>query len=185
MRAGTFPSKPHVLFAMPPGKRPSSCDACKHSRIGCNLVSQAGDPCFNCCRRGISCTCSETPTRANHGKSSTANKRKDASIVENPRVKRPAPLRQESDGDQADPTPLPLGQASFSGTQHSITKAQQALQLHQILWNIFTTLLEPRIGLWIGGSGCPFTTSARVSIPMLTRSLLKLSSLRPLLFRGS
>lgn len=168
-------SKPHVSFVlpeMPPGKHPSSCDACKHSRIGCNVVSQAGDPCFNCSRRGISCTFRQTPTRASHTKPSAATKRKDASIVSSPRGGRPAPIKQKNGGIQVEPTPSLFGQESFSGTQHSITRAQQALQLHQILWNNFTTLLEPRIGLWIGGSCCPFTTSARVSISVLTRLLL-------------
>ena len=154
---------------MPPGKRPSSCDACKHSRIGCNVVSQAGDPCFNCSRRGLRCTVRQPPTRPSHAKSSSATKRKDAGVVGSLRRAHTAPVREENGGTQVEPAPSLFGQESLTGTQHSITRAQQALQLHQILWNIFSTLLEPRIGLWIGGSCCPFTTSARVSISVLTR----------------
>lgn len=60
--------------------------------------------------------------------------------------------------------PLVPASEPYFQAQYCITKAQQALQLHQILWNIFTALLEPRIGLWIGGSCCPFRSSKTVSL---------------------
>lgn len=46
---------------------------------------------------------------------------------------------------------------SLSGSLDSLMKHQQAWRLHYLLWNVFTAVLEPRIGLWIEDGGCPFT----------------------------
>ena len=151
---------------MPSGKRPSSCEACKHSRIGCNVLSQAGGPCFNCTRRGIRCFLRQVQNGASRSKSSAPNKDKDFNITESPRCGHSVPPREENGGILAGPIP------SLSGAQSSITRSQQALQLHQILWGIFTVVLEPRIGLWIGGCGCPLTTMTGVSILVFGQLLL-------------
>lgn len=149
---------------MPQGKPYSSCDACRHSRLGCNSRLQTGDSCFNCARKGLSCTFSQSRLRLNDPNKVPASQK------QRPNAQKNTTARATSTDSIADrPAPVTSSHltAPFLSTGlDSLSRTQQALQLHQILWNVFTTLLEPRIGLWIGGSGCPFVQSSTVGLPL-------------------
>ncbi len=152
------------------GKPPTSCDSCRHSRLGCNATLQPGQPCFNCARKGVQCVT----------KPSTSVKKRQARIVSarklsfpegtNRTVEKPSTLASAPHGDCAmalasshSLSPSSSLQPTFSITSSdSMSRSQQAQTLHDLLWNVFTSLLEPRIGLWIGGAGCPFMTSDAV-----------------------
>lgn len=159
----------HKHPAMQKLKRYSSCDPCKRARIGCNASSQGGGPCFNCTRKGIACTSiqNQRRSRPRQGGQIVAAGPSDAEEPSDESI----PVGDEPDIDNdgnvpssytsIDPAATPV-----SETQRRVTRTQQALLLHETLWNIFTSLLEPRIGLWIGGSCCPFQSTKTVSCSM-------------------
>ena len=45
---------------------------------------------------------------------------------------------------------------SFSSNEDINSRRHQALTLHHVLWDIFTSLFEPQLGLWIGNDCNPF-----------------------------
>lgn len=150
---------------MPQGKPYSSCDACRHSRLGCNSRLQAGDSCFNCARKGLNCTFSQSRIRLNDPNKVPASHKQRANAQRNT-------IARATSTDPTADHPPPVDNSHLIApllptSQDSLSRTQQALQLHQILWNVFTTLLEPRIGLWIGGSGCPFVQSSTVGLTHL------------------
>jgi hypothetical protein len=153
-----------ITIHMPQGKPYSSCDACRHSRLGCNSRLQTGDSCFNCARKGLTCTFSQSRIRLSDPNKVSASQKLRANAQRN------TTASATSTNPTADPPALVdnthLSAPLLSTSQDSQSRTQQALQLHQILWNVFTTLLEPRIGLWIGGSGCPFVQSSTVGLPL-------------------
>ena len=144
-------------------KRYSSCDACKRARLGCNASSQGGGPCFNCSRKGITCTSTQNQRRF-RPKSKGEVALVEQSVAETSSATPDAFSDERDNGPEAPTSSTPADPSIFalSETQHRVTRSQQALLLHETLWNIFTTLLEPRIGLWIGGSCCPFQSTKTV-----------------------
>lgn len=44
----------------------------------------------------------------------------------------------------------------------NINRRYKALTLHHVLWDIFTTLFEPQLGIWIGNDCNPLTRLATV-----------------------
>lgn len=78
---------------------------------------------------------------------------------------------QDSYGITAAPSPVfesfPSSYAmplSLSKSTDSLARNHQAWKLHHLLWDVFTTVLEPRIGLWIGSGGCPFAVTNSVRL---------------------
>ncbi|KIV93137.1 hypothetical protein PV10_04375 [Exophiala mesophila] len=66
-------------------------------------------------------------------------------------------------------TPSSTTPISLSTSSDSLARHLQASRLHHLLWNVFTTVLEPRIGLWIGGRACPFTAPNQSSSALSCR----------------
>ncbi|KAJ9612974.1 hypothetical protein H2200_002915 [Cladophialophora chaetospira] len=168
---------------MPQGKPYSSCDACRHSRIGCNLTFQTGNSCFNCLRKGINCTFSQSRIRLNEpNKAAASNKQRAvARALGSQRTVPAEPATDSTQAAQAVQAPAPVGNRLLGATaasreQDTLSRRQQALQLHQILWNLFTNVLEPRIGLWIGGSGCPFVESTAAPTTLISRLAITLDN---------
>lgn len=149
------------------GKPITSCDNCRRSRLGCNAANALpGHGCFNCSRRGVPCSFRVIVTSAdvkNHASSqksggifATGSAADNGSGIGADMSSGPA-----ADSDSS-PSSIP-SQALMSETLDSLARSQQALRLHNLLWNVYTSLLEPRIGLWIAGAGSPFTSSTSVS----------------------
>ena len=156
------------------GKPVTSCDNCRRSRLGCNAASQPKQPCFNCARRGVKCT--TRPGVAGSRVQAKALSMKKPDIVSGTDsqyllVEPPVSVTEMLDDcgmilidsqSLRRPSSESLQATPPLASSDSLARSQQALTLHNLLWNIFTTLLEPRIGLWIGGGGCPFISSSTV-----------------------
>lgn len=165
------------------GKGITSCENCRRSRLGCNAaLSQPDQACFNCARKGVSCTFKRSPNRIRtQTKLSASQQRLKSREVGSLSSFKPSAVA-ENPGD--DITILPEGFAEsdpsltsppmISEFSNSLSRSHQALRLHNLLWNVFTSLLEPRIGLWISGAGCPLMGMNSVS---LRGSSCRLSSL--------
>ena len=153
------------------GKPVRSCDNCRRSRVGCNAISNPGQGCFNCVRKGVKCLFRPSATSGKKAQASQGGR-----VLQNggqlPSPEPPAPFGNIHDScsmvfepstefGSSPSRSLPL--PSLSNFSDSLAKSQQALRLHHLLWNVFTTDLEPRIGLWIGHAGCPFMTTSTVS----------------------
>ena len=147
------------------GKPTTSCDNCRRSRIGCDAHLQPGQTCSNCVRKGLKCTRSGDLRNPRQWRAS-----KESSVRSVGRLPaREAPLAEhhaelEFDGILLqNSTPLPpTALPSPLNLCDTIARSQQALELHNILWNVFKSILEPRISLWISGAGCPFSHSITV-----------------------
>ena len=51
---------------------------------------------------------------------------------------------------------------SIAKKEDAIALQQQALRLHQMLWDIFTNRFETHAGIWIGSACCPFKSTYTV-----------------------
>ena len=156
------------------GKPITSCDRCRRSRLGCNAVSQNGQACYNCFRKGAKCEFTPSmPSAKSHGTINMSEIAQDlpdgvfASAVEPPALFTGAAdwgaLAEGSSETESSTSDWSLT-TSLSTVSDTMAKTQQALTLHHLLWNVFHTLLEPRIGLWMGGAACPLLTTSTVSI---------------------
>ena len=157
------------------GKPVTSCDNCRRSRLGCNVASEPKPPCFNCARKGVTCITRPGVAGARF-QAEPLSMRPPATVpVPNSQylpVEQPPPPTSDLLDDctmvlMDSQSPRRLSSESSHATSSlsscdSLAKSQQARTLHDLLWNVFATLLEPRIGLWIGGAGCPFITSSAV-----------------------
>lgn len=45
---------------------------------------------------------------------------------------------------------------AYTGTEYENNLRQKALTVHYLLWDIFTEIFEPQLGLWIGNDCNPF-----------------------------
>ena len=124
-------------------KQYKSCDECRRSRIGCDAHLYSGSPCSNCRRRAKTCS----THWLNKRKENLDKTRRGTSLAAD-LPKLPA---QERDPSEAPATP---GQ---------VERREQALRLHHTLWETFTTLFEPQLGLWIGNDCNPFKRITTVS----------------------
>ena len=155
------------------GKPITSCDDCRRSRLGCNAVLQNGQACYNCVRKGVRCGFTPRTASAKSHETIYVPERGQALLngASSPTAEPPVLFASVSNWGahsepptEVDSSPSDCSQTtSLSSTTNSLARSQQALRLHGLLWNVFTTLLEPRIGLWIGGAGCPFLTTSTVS----------------------
>lgn len=150
------------------GRPNTSCNECQRQRLGCNALLQPGRVCYNCFRRGLAC--SITPKRTATNKRRKARQVRDGQPVNTGSMPTPAvaPMTVFDDSPESDQithedspaldlfAPGYTTSASLSRSSDSLARLQQASRLHHLLWNVFTTVLEPRIGLWIGGRACPF-----------------------------
>ena len=154
------------------GKPVRSCDNCRRSRVGCNAISTLGQGCFNCVRKGVKCAFRPGATSGKGEKKAQAPQ--EGRVLQNGgQLPSPEPpfgdIHDSRDmgfepSAEFDPSPSSsLPPPSLSNFSDSLAKSQQALRLHHLLWNVFTADLESRIGLWIGGAGCPFMTTSTVS----------------------
>jgi hypothetical protein len=157
------------------GRPNTSCEECQRQRLGCNAMSQPGRACLNCLRREVVCSMRSKRTemsgltKARASKESRPSRSEAPSLVSEPTTA----LGNINGGHEVVPEPLPALASlppsitrpmSLSSTSDDLARHQQAWRLHQLLWNVFTAVLEPRIGLWIGGGGCPFTTDHPVRL---------------------
>ena len=157
-----------VPLAPAMGKPLTSCDNCRRARLGCNATLQPGQPCFNCARKGVKCmTKPSTSVTKRQARILSARPKSSGTSLAVDKPSADAPC----DDCAGAPSPVTSHSLSHSGSfqpissvvsSDSMARSQQAQTLHNLLWNVFTSLLEPRIGLWIGGAGCPFMTSNAV-----------------------
>lgn len=155
------------------GKPITSCDHCRRSRLGCNAVLQNGQACYNCLRKGAKCEVTpSTASSKHHGTINMSEIGQDLfDGVSAPAVEPPALFTGTADWSALAERPLEMDSSasdcslttSLSNISDTMAKTQQALTLHHLLWNVFTTLLEPRIGLWMRGAACPLLTTSTVS----------------------
>ncbi len=157
------------------GKPVTSCDNCRRSRLGCNVALEPKMPCFNCARRGVKCTTRPGVAGSRVQAKPLSMQQPETTPVTNsldlPADQPPPPMSDllddctivlmDSQNLSRISSELSHATSSLSSCD-SLPKSQQARTLHNSLWNVFATLLEPRIGLWIGGAGCPFITSSAV-----------------------
>lgn len=138
------------------GRSTTSCDNCRRWRLGCNAKSELDKPCYNCAHKGIQCS---NATRV--------SARRDS--VDSPSQTSTEFVAADQSGvavhvdSSFDDTLTPASTETSFSLASRLVDSQQRFRLHDLLWNIYTTLLEPRIGLWIGAGGCPFVTSDMVS----------------------
>ena len=154
------------------GKPITSCSNCRRSRLGCNANLQLGQACYNCARKGVQCELTTSTTgEKRHGKTHMPKKdRRLQNGRQQSSAEPPVTFNNMIDEDDMvlEPSTEPesplssMALASFSSPSDLLAKSQQAWRLQHLLWNVFTTLLEPRIGLWIGGAGCPFLSASTV-----------------------
>lgn len=157
------------------GRPPTSCDECHRQRLGCNAILQQGRPCFNCDRKGIVCSMRSKgerirgrtrdrvsrAARGSGGECQTAIS--DAATTLGNIHTGTDEIVSGPLSTLMSPAPSYFSPASLSRNSDDMARCQQAGRLHSLLWNVFTAVLEPRIGLWIGG-GCPFKTINPVSL---------------------
>lgn len=154
----------------------TSCDNCRRLRLGCNVASELKPPCFNCARRGVKCMTRPGVAGSRVQADQVSIAPPDTARVPNlqhlPVEQQPPPMSDLLEDCTMVLTDSQSASRPSSESSHtksslsscdSLAKSQQARTLHDLLWNVFATLLEPRIGLWIGGAGCPFITSSAVS----------------------
>lgn len=150
------------------GRPNTSCEECQRQRLGCNARLQPGRSCFNCHRKNVAC--SMKSKRTEMGGFTSARGFQDSCCLRNEassRESEPATAFHNINSSHGivpelvptmASTPLSyMRPMSLSSTSDHLARHQQAWRLHHLLWNVFTAVLEPRIGLWIGGGGCPFT----------------------------
>ncbi|OHE90788.1 hypothetical protein CORC01_13928 [Colletotrichum orchidophilum] len=132
-------------------KQNKSCDECRRSRIGCDARLKSGLPCSNCERRGKACSTDWLIRR---------------------RELRGRARSQKASPAQDDSPVLP---SRVSTTPCQTEHREQALRLHHALWDIFTSLFEPRLGLWIGNECNPFK---RLTTTLVSRLMVTLDAAR-------
>ncbi|KAI9692885.1 MAG: hypothetical protein M1822_004879 [Bathelium mastoideum] len=79
--------------------------------------------------------------------------------------------------------PYPSGTANRSDGSSlakgdSLALEQQALRLHQMLWDIFANRFETQVGIWIGSACCPFKSTYTAPTRLISRLALTLTSYR-------
>ena len=156
------------------GRPNTSCNECQRQRLGCNALLQPGRACYNCFRKGIACSMTprQTPTSNRKKKRKVVDRHPQHTVTTSSTPDAPVTALDDSPESQhttpEDSPDLNLfapsytTPTSFSTSSDSLARQLQASRLHHLLWNVFTTVLEPRIGLWIGGRACPFTAPNQV-----------------------
>ncbi|KAH8807868.1 hypothetical protein F5884DRAFT_790344 [Xylogone sp. PMI_703] len=171
-------------------KQVSSCDSCKSLRIGCDLRAKgsSGDPCSNCKRRGRPCIpqnqrgnaidkprsdeTSATPPNRYNGLSNSIESESSATHLESP-----TPSAGDKTTQPAYEAPPPLPDAAVVSTREDhFARAQLALTLHHMLWDIFTDLFETQAGIWIGNECCPIKQTLTVPTTLISRLMITLDS---------
>jgi len=161
------------------GRSSTSCEECQRQRLGCNAIQQPGRACYNCVRRGATCsmTSRKSTTRGRARVRVDRREHLPQSEASTELIEQIAGSGRDSDtfeiGDDASPALQPFSPSyatpvSLSKSSDSLAKCQQVWRLHRLLWNVYTTILEPRIGLSVGGSGCPFTANNPVRLLVIS-----------------
>ncbi|KAB5585770.1 hypothetical protein GE09DRAFT_37712 [Coniochaeta sp. 2T2.1] len=159
----------NLLASMPPTyrKQYTSCDQCRKSRLGCDAaVVTSGSSCSNCLRRSKSCSfewiqgrhgIGTGSQRAAHVRSrrahATAPATASASTIAlvNSDTERPAEPAVQSRDAAVSSSSI----STVTSPEVNINRRFKALTLHHVLWDIFTTLFEPQLGIWIGNDCNP------------------------------
>lgn len=143
---------------MPVRKQNKSCDECRRSRIGCDAHLTAGPPCTNCKRRNKTCS------------TNWLTKREEV---------RGRSRRQETTAFAHDRPEQPPGVSSKSReVEAQVCRGDRATSLHDALWQIFTTLFEPQLGLWIGNDCNPFKRMTTAPKTLVSRLMVTLDGAR-------
>ena len=148
------------------GKPITACDNCRRSRIGCNASFSLGRACFNCERKGAKCSFTVKPVSTVLKEQQEPHLPWETSQLHDGAQQPPLDNSHDSSDVLVELSLSPSAcftASSITTISDSLAKCQQASRLHHLLCNVFITLLEPRIGLWIGGAGCPFLTTNTVS----------------------
>ncbi|KAF2235563.1 hypothetical protein EV356DRAFT_531726 [Viridothelium virens] len=175
------------MASRPSRKQNSSCDACRKLRIGCDVrIKDEGDPCSNCKRRGRECTLKHIANANPRGV------KRSFTFVHDEKT---GVQSEHSDTDYATVSKVPvasveddkrrMSDASSHGSKLLATKEedslalqQQAMRLHQMLWDVFVNRFETQVGIWIGSACCPFKSTYTAPTRLISRLVLTLTSYR-------
>ena len=117
--------------------------------------------------------------RTSHVRSRRANATASASTITlmNSDTERPAePVVESHDAAVSSSSQREGAGLLYTGTspEVNINRRYQALTLHHVLWDIFTTLFEPQLGIWIGNDCNPLKRLATVRSSHTTYCVLPL-----------
>ncbi|KAH8801422.1 hypothetical protein F5884DRAFT_514072 [Xylogone sp. PMI_703] len=136
-------------------KQFTSCDQCRKSRLGCDALNRREGSCSNCVRRSKSCSFNWIES---HGrKIQRSHKSKAVEPVE--------PVDEPPQNTSVQITVLKQDRLW-----------QQALTLHHVLWDIFTSLFEPQLGLWTGNDCNPFKRLTTAPKTLMSRLMVTLDN---------
>lgn len=166
------------------GKPTTSCKSCRRSRIGCNASLQPGQACFNCVRKGITCSKAAISVNKKQKKVTATQGTQSMTKKSHSQTLQPSMIGDSMTEDfcsNTSPTNGELAQIHPATQQlewlmkasDTPARSQQASQLYEALRNLFTSLLEPRIGLCVCGVGNPFVTASKVSFLIATSIVTK------------
>jgi hypothetical protein len=177
-------------------KQFTSCDACRKSRIGCDAARNNGS-CSNCTRRNIICSTKVSLSISNFSQAYVLYKW----IAVSKRERKKLRLSKQHHGQEPSrpndcTTPCAIANDTTSSHPPSFTEAgiisvtsiidetvgsrrQEALDLHHMLWDIFTTIFEPQLGLWIGNHCNPMKTLDTAPMTLVSRLMVTLDKMSP------
>lgn len=180
----------HNCTASMSSRRPfTSCDWCRKSRLGCDAATKNGRGCSNCVRRGKNCSINVRTLQVKSIGSLTDAKPRlqwifqqrngrntDSAPSLNDIADRQTPPKQNVESEEitvtatgsTTSTPWPSNSNLYDSSFESVASwRQRALTLHHLLWDIFTRIFEPQLGLWIGNDCNPFKRIDTVSTNIL------------------
>ncbi|OBT67854.1 hypothetical protein VE03_02576 [Pseudogymnoascus sp. 23342-1-I1] len=159
-------------------KQYTSCDHCRKSRLGCDAAIRRGGSCSNCLRRSKTCGFEWIEKGRNAQRTSyvPARNASDTPPFERPRANTSCEVAVISE-EQVWQESVPHSNNYLSSSNEDISsRRQQALTLHHVLWDIFTSLFEPQLGLWIGNDCNPFKRLTTAPKTLVSRLMVTLDN---------